>query len=259
MRSFAISVPLLAVFVLIAVQPVLGDAFTIDDWDLTIGVIAEWPDIVGDSFTVVANPFDESHAVSLGGSAASSSYDISWLLDFASFDIQAAQQAETSGSTSSITSVSTGYVLFTPDSDITFSVDAAYTYDLPAWGFTAYFSVLVTDDETHENYFAYGDSISTFDGVPKHDTFTASGEGFIPAGRECRFLYRMMVDTVGSSELFATGSGHVSFTITPEPTTASLLALGGLMLLRRRRAAGATHCWKTRMVQAMPSPMGAAR
>ncbi|MFH1418493.1 MAG: PEP-CTERM sorting domain-containing protein, partial [Planctomycetota bacterium] len=58
---------------------------------------------------------------------------------------------------------------------------------------------------------------------------------FIPAGREILFGYRMKVDADGSTGAFATGDGHITFTITPEPTAASLLALGAVTLFRRRR------------------------
>jgi len=185
--------------------------------------------------TVVQNPYQASHSASVGSTTAQTEYDISWLLDFASFDIQAAHQAEDVGGASTIRALSSGHVIFTPDSDIAFSVEAAYSYDLPAWGMTASVQVLIADPETHTNYFAEADSEDTFIGGPKQGAFAITGQGFIPAGRESLLLYTMQVRTYGSSGALATGSGHLTFTITPEPTTASLLALGGLTLVRRRR------------------------
>ncbi len=91
------------------------------------------------------------------------------------------------------------------------------------------------DVEAQTLYFSESQWEDTFLGGPKAGTFTIAGEGFIPAGREILFGYTMKVDTRGSTGLFATGDGHIEFTITPEPTTASLLALGAFLLSRRRR------------------------
>ncbi len=184
---------------------------------------------------VVSNPYQTTHYAAIGNTTAQTEYDISWLLDFASFGFQASQQAEDAAGGNLIRAISSGRVYFTSDSDIAFSVEASYDYDLPAYGMTVSLSILVADVETHTNYFAQGEWEDTFLGGPKAGTFTIAGEGFIPAGQECVFLYRMKVDADGSTGLFAAGDGHIEFTITPEPTTASLLALGAFMLMRRRR------------------------
>ncbi|MFH1417696.1 MAG: PEP-CTERM sorting domain-containing protein [Planctomycetota bacterium] len=237
MRSFAISLVLAAVFVFAAAQPALGDAFTIDEWGLTTLVQTLSAGQDAEFSVVVENPFQVTHFASMGNSTSETVYDFAWGEQFGQFMIQGAQQAEDSGGGSLIYTSSEGHIIFTNNSDntITVTVEAEYAYDLPAYGMTAYVWILFADFETHEHYFAAEEWEDTFLGGPKQGTFTMGGEGFIPAGREVYFGYTMKVDADGSTGTFATGDGHITFTITPEPTTASLLALGAFMLVRRRR------------------------
>ena len=54
-------------------------------------------------------------------------------------------------------------------------------------------------------------------------------------GRLLQWTYSPQLNTTGGVLLFNDGTCAATYTVTPEPATLSLLALGGLLLARRRR------------------------
>ncbi|MFH1417844.1 MAG: hypothetical protein ABII12_06105, partial [Planctomycetota bacterium] len=195
-RTLACAAACIAGSILLTAPSARADNITVDEWSVSVSVYAGFPDLAGAAFSTVVNPFVDQHSVTLPSStqtSASAQYDFAWGEQFGQFMIQAAHQAEDAGAGSLIRASSPGHIFFTSNTDIAFSVEADYTYDLPAYGMTAYVWILFADFETHEHYFAAEEWEDTFLGGPKQGTFTMGGEAFIPAGREILFGYRMKV------------------------------------------------------------------
>jgi len=150
--------------------PVEGASFTIEEWSLRVAVIGPYPDVVGDSFNDVENPFNESHSVALDPSTASATYDIAWSPDtgFGAFLIEGTHQAEDSG----FDSKSSGLIYFDTTVDLTFTIDIAYTYDLPGGALRGGFTILLLDVDTHEYFCGDSQHDDTFDGQPASGTLT---------------------------------------------------------------------------------------
>ncbi|MFH1417717.1 MAG: PEP-CTERM sorting domain-containing protein [Planctomycetota bacterium] len=233
MRSFAISVLLLG-----GTIPSMANAdFIVSSWDLLTYVYqgASGEDDYVTS-TVVQNPYHTTHFASIGDTTSQTNYDISWLLDFGGFDIQAAHMAE--GAEGGVTSaLSSGHIWITPTEDLLLSLDAAYSYEFSSSAaMLAGLTIGVSYADQPGGIFGQMEQAVTFPGEPLSGTLAIQADIILPANETWVLGYSTKVHTFsGSAGSTVTGDGHVSFTITPEPTTASLLALGGLMLIRRRR------------------------
>ncbi len=73
------------------------------------------------------------------------------------------------------------------------------------------------------------------DPVPPAPGFTPMADGFVGDLSPFAFIGVLFTNTRTTSETIAANIDDVSLTVTPEPMTMSVLAVGGLALLRRRR------------------------
>jgi len=219
-----------------------GSDFAIDEWSFASGV---YDGATGEhdfqGFITVQNPFQASHSAVVGGSTATTTYDFAWAEQFGSLLIQASHETEGVES-GDMESFSSGFIWITPSEDILLTIDAAYSYDLPDDPMTARLETFVTNADSPVSLFDELVGYDTGLGVPASGTLTINGDVILPAGETWVFGYSMEIDTFsGTGSAVGTSSGHISLTITPEPTTASLLALGAFMLLRRGRRTLASH------------------
>lgn len=136
--------------------------------------------------------------------------------------------------------------------NITFSVTNDLTYDATGvWALdgsekTQLFA-RITDQTTTDIIFdSLQLSLSTPDeeftlGLEEGDNFNSligATTGALLAGHQYLFQFGYHIDIPSDAPIGdggASASGFLSFNITPEPTCAVLLALGGVALLRRRR------------------------
>jgi hypothetical protein len=187
-----------------------------------------------DDFTAVQNPYHAAGFASLANPTtfAAAQYDISWLMDYGSFNISAQLAAQDGHS---VRSQASGVIYLQADSDLTFNIDALLNYDLPTWGVASYLSFVVWDITAAQ--YAYRESAGddTFLGAPASGALSIASDFTLPAGHQFHIQYQLILDTYGFSAGLVTGDGHVNFTFTPEPATLTLLA-PLLLALRRRRA-----------------------
>ena len=210
--------------------------FTIEDWFLSIGVINQFPDIVGSVFEEVQNPFVDAHEVHLWSSSSTASYRFEWSDSLGSFLIEASQVAEGLGS-SLLSSTSSGRIKILPTGDdLPFRVHGEYTYDLPVDGMHTIFDFAVRSLDGSRILF---NEVLVFDTTlgGGSDTFVIDGEFTLPAGEIWDMDFGMIVGTssavVGSE---ATGSGFFDIQVgVPEPATGWLVIAALLVLCRRRR------------------------
>jgi hypothetical protein len=233
MQEFRIA--LLTLGTLVLASEAGASAFSIDDWFLgvTVADLSTGED-ESDGFYNVQNPFQNSHAVSVGDSTSEASYDFAWSPHTGTLLVEAAHQAEFVDSATLVSS-SSGSIDVFASVDLTLGLTGAYTYDLPPDSMLARFQMAVLDLDTSETLFVDTQVDDTFDGYPAAGTFTIDGEVTLPAGHSYSLKYWMRIDTwVGPPEVFGTGSGWVNFQIIPEPATATLLLLPAAVLVCRR-------------------------
>lgn len=218
-------------------------SFTVEDWDLGIFVYRNGDDFAGDGFLTPINPFIAAHQVALPSNpatAAAAQYDISWLMNYGSFNI-AAQLAAQDGN--SVRSLASGTIYLQSDVafPLTLSVDAALNYNLPTYGLYASLGFAVRDVTANEYIFGTTQTYDSVTGPPAAGLLSITADVVLPANHQFRIQYGMGLDTFGYSSGLATADGHVNFTISPEPATAWLLALGALGLLKRTRRRRSRH------------------
>jgi len=85
---------------------------------------------VSEGFWTVQNPLQDSHLATLGQSTAQASYDLAWWDTNGTFLIESTQTAE-GVPTSLLFTTAAGYIYLTPSADLTLTIDASWTYDLP--------------------------------------------------------------------------------------------------------------------------------
>jgi hypothetical protein len=224
---------LFASFLLALVESASAD-FTISSWGLLVDV-SDYSASEQDysRFASVQNPFQASHTAALPsrGSAAAE-YDISWLMDYGSFNISAQLAAQDGHS---VESLATGTIYLQSDADLVLSLDSLLDYDLPTWGVASYLSFVVWDITADQ--YAYRESVGddTFLGAPASGALSIASDFTLPADHQFRIQYQLILDTYGFSTGLVTGDGHVNFTFTPEPATLAMLAPLLLAFRCRRR------------------------
>ncbi len=249
--------PITIALLFVWAAPANGDSFTVDDWNLATGV-ADLSTGEDDfhSFVTVQNPFQDSHAASVGNSTAEASYDFAWSAGAGTFLVEAAQQAEFVDS-GTLFSSSGGSIDVFASVDLTLGLTGAYTYDLPPDSTLARFQMAVLDLDTSETLFVDTQVDDTFNGYPAAGTFTIDGEVTLPAGHSYSLKYWMRISTwTGPPEVFGTASGWVSFQLTPEPATATLLLLPAAVLVCRRHRWTGRRCPGRRAPTAWPCRSG---
>ena len=214
----------------------MGDAITVEDWDLSVGVERNWPDYAGASFLTPINPFVNQHAVSLPSNPATTAaaqYDLSWLVSYpyGSFNI-ASQLAVQDGDF--IQSTASGVIDLHSETDLSLNLSGTFDYDLPGIGqwVTTFFRV--TDRDTQGLLLSDYHSYDTDTAPPGQGTLTLSGNVLLPAGHNYRLQHWMRIETAGSSSTLAGGSGSISVLLTPEPASFAFL-VAGLVVSGRRR------------------------
>ncbi len=233
-KSTALLAGILAINTTVSVH---ADAFTIDAW--TLGTVVEnfesgESDLEGT--TLVQNPFQDTHFVSIGLSTAQTDFDFSWTDTSGTFLIDAAHQAEdNSGFT--LESRSSGFIFFETTTDLLFTIQSTYDYDLPASLMAIDIGLSIRDSTSGETFFADSESASTFSNPPPASgSLFIEGDGILPGGRSMVFSYFMELETHGTTGTIATGSGNVSFQLTqvPEAHSAFLLLIPAIFALHRR-------------------------
>ncbi len=228
--------PLICAAVLLTIAPANGDSFTIDDWTLATGVHdSSTGEHESHGFYTVQNPFQDSHAASVGNSTAEAAYDFAWSAGAGTFLVEAAHRAEFVDS-AILTSSSSGRIRVFPTVDLTLGLTGAYSYGLPPDMMMARFQMAVVDDDTSETLFFDLQQDDSFNGYPAAGTFTIDGEITLPAGHSYSLRYTMRIDSwTGPPAVFGSGTGFVNFQLIPEPATATLLLLPAAVLVCRRR------------------------
>ena len=221
-----------------AACPVQADSFTFEDWDLSVGVQAMWPDMAAAFFDTIQNPFVGQHAVTLPSNSATraaAQYDISWVMDFASFSI-ASQLSAQDGKPLLLTSRATSLIVLQADADLAFHVDALLNYNLPSYGLDAEIGFAAHESGNPQAVFGEDLVRSTFVDPIGPGTLSFSGDFVLSAGHTCGLSYRFGLVTDGFSTGLAEANGQLdfSFQVVPEPATALPAALALLAVSYRR-------------------------
>jgi hypothetical protein len=233
-RFLASSAICAATILLWAPNPTHADSFTIEQWGFTVSVDNGWPDLAAATFHSVQNPFINQHAVTLPSNPATmaaAQYDVSWLVNYGSFNISAQLAAQDGNFVDSLAS---GTIYLHTETDLSLHLNAAFAYNLPGSGQLARIYFRAVDRDTEETFLNDLDAYDTDISPPGPGTLTLSGDTILPAGRNYRLQYSMRLLMGGSSSTLADGSGSMSFTITPEASTLTLLA--PLLFVVSRRA-----------------------
>jgi hypothetical protein len=223
----------------------LADSFSVDQWGLTISVDSAWPDVAAATFHTVLNPFLNQHSVTLPSNPATSAaaqYDISWLVNYGSFNISAQLAAQDGNS---VRSLASGTVYLQADADLTLNLDSILNYNLPTGLLGAFLSFDVRDQTAGQYLLTRSAWYITYPDPTGPGTLSCTGDAALPAGHEFRVQYQMSLQTSGASSGLATADGFVNFTLEPLPEPASLALLTPLLLaLRRRRVHWAVGGWR---------------
>jgi len=196
------------------------------------------------TFSAVQNPFVNQHTVALanGLTTASAQYDISWLVNYGSFNISAQLAAQDGYSVSAGAS---GTIFLQTDTDLMLSVDSFLDYSLPTYGLYAHLGFGVRDLTLNQQLFGQSETYGTVVGPPGSGVLSIIGSVMLPAGHQLRVNYGLTLDTFGASSGLATADGAINFMITPEPSTLALLVAGGLLCRPRRRSRLTAPCRRT--------------
>lgn len=207
----------------------------VESWGLETGIIAP-NDQVFDVSYEVQNPLILDQRAAIGASTADTSLHFAWSDSGADFLIQGSQRAH-DASPPLLRSISTGRIDLISSVDLLFTAEGSYTYDLPGSAMAMSYGLSLVDDQDPQAYFTQGLNDDSFLNGSAGGTFVIDGQAILPAGRPAHIRYTMTLDVFDSSGLFATGSGYFHFTFqeVPEPSTAALLFVIGLLLRPRHR------------------------
>jgi hypothetical protein len=208
----------------------------VNDWIFGTGISDYANSLYPSEFSsVVQNPFNSTHSVTLGLSSATASYDFAWLLDDAHFDITTSHHlAQLDGQTGT-----SGRIYLTPsvDSLVTFSGNWQYAWPSAALGNT-HVSVQLGDLDEEISVLSVTGSGGNVGVGPPFGSFTLSDSGFLLANHNYLLFYTAQVRHFDPTPpgTFGEASGEFHFTITPipEPAAALLLALPFLAIRSRR-------------------------
>jgi len=225
---------------LLGARPIPARAdLIVSDWYLATGVQNLAPPSQQDSqsFSVVSNPFLDSHSAQLGPGTATTSYDFSWSGDNASFRIDAAHVPPDLGNYLYV-SASQGSIQFRTSAPLLAHFTGAYIYSLPFPAADVVTSFLLKDIQTNARFInqsGFDDTI--LHAPPRTGTFTWDRTAVIPAGTDCLVLYGMEINARRNTGQLATGSGFFQLTLEPVPEPAALpLLIAGVPLMRRTRS-----------------------
>ncbi len=230
MQPGLISLAIVTLALGLAPSRAAGDLI-VESWELDTGIHDSTPQ--GDNefaaFSVVENPFQDSHTAILNNSYTTATYDFGWSGDSAHFDVSTNHhQQQLLGSTESVGQI---HLIPAVDSIITAQGTWQYAWPNSARGDTDIF-LDVYDLLAEENIvdaFAYGGN----EGLgPPHGTLYVQGSGLLLAGREYEVYYDTTVYFYTPTPS-GDASGEVHFNINPVPESASLALLAIVYPLRR--------------------------
>ena len=116
------------------------------------------------------------------------------------------------------------------------SVGSFLNYSLPTYGLYAHLGFGVRDLTLNQQLFSQSENYDTVLDPTGPGVLSIIGNVILPADHQLRVNYGITLDTFGASSGLATADGAVNFIITPEPSTLTLLAAGGLLCRPRRRS-----------------------
>jgi hypothetical protein len=185
---------------------------------------------------LVQNPFNETIVAQVGDSFVSTNYDVSWLLDYVTFDMVSSHHAEQVVGRV----VAGGNVTLTPMADSVLSLSAQYQY---AWHPSVFANASLSFSVVELGVAEIFHDGLTGGNTPLGDPF---GTLILPdatvgllAGREYKILFSALIDYAneGSPGQPGISTANISFSITPvpEPSTLMLFGLIAPAILRARR------------------------
>jgi hypothetical protein len=218
---------------LAAARPASADSFTISDW--YNAVMVDGPNGRQDDFwTAIENPCLRTLSAQVGSSTSNTNLDYAWASQFGQFLVQSTQVAVGSAG-GSLLSYSGSTISITPSVDLSLWVHGSYSYSLHGPMESA-LDVWVMDSVSHTNLFTRYQWYDTVLGPPYSGTFYVNSHITMPAGTTWVLGYSMETRAwTGSTGLTGTGSGSLTWEITPEPAALALLTLPLLALTRRPR------------------------
>jgi hypothetical protein len=220
-------------------HPVRADSFTVEDWDMGIGVGGNGDDHAGAAFLTPINPFVAQHAVTLPSDPATfaaAQYDISWLTNYGSFHI-ASQAVAASQASSTIGAEASGSLRFSVTEPLPLHIDSSWTYALPAdWMMTQY-GVAIGGESSQTSLFRQYYNRQTLPWEPSSGTLTIQGDVVLLPGETWRIQYVMNLAADAGPNHSAIGNGYVNLTITPEPASLAMMAPVVLLAFARRQRA----------------------
>lgn len=216
-----------------------ASAFTITDMNMSTQVLSG-SDQDDEGVIFPTNPLDTTHHSVIGDNQATTIYDVLWGDDGGDFGFQFDHRIKDGPENSEVRS--DGIIRFNTHTDVMFDYDFDYAFanlhypmHISAWIIV----LRVTDQppsETLVGYLQTGGSGPT-NGAGAAGTLTSDGHLLLEADNRFLILYRIILQAGGNTPRIGVGSGslHYSLTPVPEPTTALLMALAGVAVLRRRR------------------------
>lgn len=211
--------------------PVFAD-FAVSQWELGVYVDAEPGPSDGRGFYEVQNPFTGAHSASIAEAQAAAQYDISWLVNYGSFNISAQLAAQDGNS---VRSLASGTVWLESDLDLVLDLDSALNYNLPTYNLGAWLTFAVRDLTANQYLFNETVYYETLLDPPGTGLLTNVGDVALPAGHQFRVQYELSLDTWGSSTGLATGDGYANWTLEPTPEPSSFALLAAVLSLCRLR------------------------
>jgi len=209
-------------------------SIAVDSWEFDTGV----RDSTGEEFNIsvdIQNPFQATHDVVRGASHAHTDFDFGWTDTAGTFSFHVSNTAAGTDP-QLLSSISSGYIDFTSNSDLLFSSSGAYGYQLPVGEMQvgAGYNLYRNQGINSPLLLTRGGEDDTFVTAPRIGAFQLDGQIFLPAGANYRLQYNFETDTYGPVGNLATGSGDFTFTLTEVPEPASLIPFACAALSTRR-------------------------
>ncbi len=215
----------------------------VTEWSLATAVQDAGGDPIQDAtaFSIVTNPFVDSHSAHLGLGTAMTSYSHSWSANHASFHFDMAHVTPDLHNSLSA-SFSTGSIVLTTSEPLRAHLTGSYSYYLPVGGMDISSGLQITGGPGPPFYTFLDVSHreDTFvSPAPLSGIFTSDQTALIPAGTYA-INYITRLNAFGNSGAIATGSGFFQLTLepVPEPATLSFLSIIALSISCRRGVLG---------------------
>lgn len=221
-------------------NPILGAAFSLDQWQLASSVSPGGPP--GNSiavFLAVMNPFVNQHEAQQFSSAAGAAYNYHWTNIEGTLTSNIHATAQGPISSLPFQSGNSALIVITPLTDLQIDLSGNFTYALAPGDRNVHFQLTVEPtDLKYPAVFNQGAGASPIFGDPPSGTFDLGGSVILHPGQSYQLVYTAsLISFIGSPTQLSNYNGEVTFQITalPEPATLGVLAVGALFTLRRSR------------------------